>query len=508
MKYVPAIFILLLAFSPALSAHVGSPDVFVEGNAGPYKLFVTVRVPQVIPGVAEIEIRSESNDVREIRVAPMQLTGPGSQYPPAPEAAERSKNDPQFFRGSLWLMEFGSLQVRIDADGTHGKGQLAVPVPATAQSTLPMQRSLGTVLFILMVVLATALISIVAAAVREGDLEPGASLPARRKRQSRFAAVIAGVVAFALLSVGGLWWRSDAHQYAGNIYSPPEIDTLVGPSGALTLRAKPIRVASGNPRRPTESVDFSDLILDHEHLMHLFLIRSPGMDSFWHLHPARAALGGFAQNLPAMPPGHYQVFADVVLNTGFPVTLVGQLDLSSAIAGTPLSGDDSGIVATPITSDAPSSETIGKTECALADGGRMIWERDGQPLQAGVPLILRFRVADRAGNPASDLEPYMGMPAHAAIIRSDSSVFAHVHPTGSVPMASFELAQANLPGNLGIGGNGSMEMKMDMRQMTGNKVPPEISFPYGFPKPGLYRIFVQVKRSGRIQTAVFEALVK
>src|SRR4029077_6416141 len=178
--------------------------------------------------------------------------------------------------------------------------------------------------------------------------------------RARFAAVIAGVVAFALLSVGGLWWRSDAHQYASNIYSPPEIETLVGPGGALILRAKPIRVASGNPRRPSESVDFNDLILDHEHLMHLFLIRSPGMDSFWHLHPARTALGGFAQDLPAMPPGHYQVFADVVLNTGFPVTLVGQIDLPSAIAGAPLAGDDSGIVATPIVSDDAPSETIGK----------------------------------------------------------------------------------------------------------------------------------------------------
>ena len=40
----------------------------------------------------------------------------------------------------------------------------------------------------------------------------------------------------------------------------------------------------------------------------------------------------------------------------------------------------------------------------------------------------------------------MGMTAHAEIVRSDCSVFAHIHPTGSVPMASFELAQASLPG--------------------------------------------------------------
>ena len=49
---------------------------------------------------------------------------------------------------------------------------------------------------------------------------------------------------------------------------------------------------------------------------------------------------------------------------------------------------------------------------------------------------------------------------------------------------------------------------MDMKQMTAGKVAPEISIPYGFPKAGLYRIFVQVKRSGQIQTALFDAIVK
>src|ERR1700758_5422265 len=117
MKRFFQIFLILAVSALPVSAHVGSPDVFLEGNAGPYKLFVTVRVPQVIPGIAEIEIRSESNNVSEIRIAPMQLTGPGSQFAPAPELTERSKTDPQFFRGSLWLMEFGSLQVRIEADG-------------------------------------------------------------------------------------------------------------------------------------------------------------------------------------------------------------------------------------------------------------------------------------------------------------------------------------------------------------------------------------------------------
>src|SRR5690242_19151634 len=386
MKLFLTIFTVLAACASPAFAHVGSPDVFLEGKAGPYKLFVTVRVPQVIPGVAEIEIRSESNDVSEIRIAPMQLTGPGSQYAPAPEAAERSKDDPQFFRGSLWLMEFGSLQVRIEAGGAAGKGLLAVPIPAVAQRVLPMQRPLGLLLFALMIVLASAMVSIVAAAVREGNMAPGALVPIARKSRVRFAAVTAAFVVAAVLALGGLWWRADARQYASHIYNPPAIDAAVSPIGQMILRAGPMRVPSGNPRRPADVIDFNDLILDHEHLMHLFLIRSPGIDVFWHVHPQRAGSGSFIQNLPAMPAGHYLIFADVVLSSGFPVTMIGQLDLPSAIAGKPFTGDDSGIAANSIT-----YETNAAAEFSFPDGVRLVWDRDAQPLQAGVPLILHFR---------------------------------------------------------------------------------------------------------------------
>jgi hypothetical protein len=491
----PLTFVLVLVCAVSASAHVGSPDVFLQGDAGPYRLFVTVRVPQVIPGIAEIEIRSESNDVREIRVAPMQLTGPGSQYAPTPDVAQRSSADPQFFTASLWLMEFGSLQVRIVADGARGKGELAVPVPAVAQGTLPMQRSLGTLLFLLMFVLALALISIVAAAVREGNLEPGADPSPSNIRNSRVATAIAAFVVVALLFLGGTWWKADADRYAANIYRPPKIEVSIDEGGHLHLQQQATRMASGNPQRPRERIDFSDLVPDHGHLMHLFLIRMPDMDSFWHLHPERTADGGFGASLPAMPPGSYQLFADVVLRNGFPITMTGQIE-ASRMRGRPLVGDDSGIVTSTISSDATDT-----TEAQLPGGARMIWERDAKPFRNGTALILRFRVLDGQGEPATDMQPYMGMAAHAVVIRSDVSVFAHVHPAGSISMASFDLAQASLPDYPVRGAMGSMAMPTET-------VPPEVSFPYGFPKPGLYRIFVQIKRSGNVQTAVFVASVE
>ena len=65
----------------------------------------------------------------------------------------------------------------------------------------------------------------------------------------------------------------------------------------------------------------------------------------------------------------------------------------------------------------------------------MVWDRGGETVwHAKRPYLFRFRVEDGTGNPASDMELYMGMLGHAAFVRSDLSVFAHVHPSGSVPM--------------------------------------------------------------------------
>jgi len=498
------VLIFSLLFSLGAAAHVGNPDIYMEGYAGPYLLYVTIRMPQVIPGVAEIEIRSESPDVREIRVAPMQLTGPGSKLAPTPDIARRSAADPQFFTGSLWLMEFGSLQVHIEADGTRGPGELAVPVPAIAQRTLPMQRPLGLTLAALMLLLTLGLISIAAAAVREGALEPGATPKFENRRRARIATAIASVLVIALLFIGWKWWRAEAARYEANVYTPPEIGAVLDPSGRLALEQKPTRMALGSSRRPAQPVDFKLLIPDHGHLMHLFLVRLPAMDSFWHLHPERDANGEFAERLPPVPPGHYQIFADVVLKSGFPITLIGQLDVPG-FAGQPLTGDDCGIVATPLAQSA-----AGEIAFLLPGGGRMVWERPQTPLRANTALLFRFHVEDRDGKPARDLEPYMGMAAHAEIIRSDAAVFAHVHPAGSVSMAALDLAQARLPG-AATGAPGTAPMN-GMATMNGleaqpEHVDPEISFPYGFPKPGLYRLFVQIKRAGRVETGVFDANV-
>ena len=101
----------------------------------------------------------------------------------------------------------------------------------------------------------------------------------------------------------------------------------------------------------------------------------------------------------------------------------------------------------------------------------------------------------------------MGMAGHAEFVRSDLSVFAHVHPAGSVSMAALELAQAGLPGGADSA-QGPVSMPMAMPMPESGPLPPEVRFPYGFPQGGDYRIFVQIKRAGQVETGVFDAHVQ
>src|ERR1700687_5512323 len=265
---------LLLATALPLSAHVGSPDVFYEGNAGPYRLFVTVRVPQVIPSLAEIQIRSESGDVLAIRVVPMRLAGPGSNLPPTPDLAVQSKDDPQFFTASLWLMETGALQVRVLVDGAQGQGEVSVPVPSSAPRTLPMQKSLAGLLLAFMLLLVVGVVFIVGAIVREGNLEGGEVPSDVRKRRARRAMLGAAVLVAVLLFLGKAWWGVNAEDFQRRV------DFFKPPAAALNFvdgHRLEIRVARKDTR--TERADFrsqaylhlGDVIPDHGHLMHLFL---------------------------------------------------------------------------------------------------------------------------------------------------------------------------------------------------------------------------------------------
>jgi hypothetical protein len=487
------IAVALLLLAAHAEAHVGSPNVFYEGDAGLYHLFVTVNVPAVIPGVADVQIRADSDDVRQVTTAVTRLAGAGSQYAPVPDVAQRSSIDKHLFTSSLWLMEYGSMRVLINVAGARGAAQMSVPVPSAARRMLSMPPELGALLLMLAIGLAVGAISIVGAAARESRLAPGTVVTPELKRRGWRAMAIMGALVAAIFYLAFVWWNADAQRYATitKVFKPPKLALTLVDGNRLAIRPSPadkvwlkFKVMDG-------------IVPDHGHLMHLFLVRTPALDRIWHLHPDRQPDGSFVDALPSLEAGNYSVFADIVDQSGFPWTLVGSIDLPT-IKGTPLTGDDSGGEAPALTS---SSETVVDV---LADGTRVVWHREGAALRANVPMILRFEVQDQNGKPATDVEPYMGMAAHAEIVSSDLQVFAHIHPSGSVPMAALMMASAKSADTA----NSMAGMNMpDMNMSAGASISPELSMPYGFPSPGHYRIFLQFKRANKIETAYFDTTV-
>ena len=474
----------LLFLSVIAFAHVGSPDVYYQGDAGPYHLLVTVRPPAMVPGVAQVDVRSTTGSVSKINIVPVYLTGLEAGSPPSPDSMKPVSGDPQS-TGKVWLMASGSWEIRIDVEGTQGKAQLVVPVPSFARRTLPMQKALGALLFGLMLFLSLGMVSIAGAAAREGILGPGVPTSARQVRYGRIAMAIAVVVVLGSLALGNWWWNAEAAELVHKmLYQPPTLKASLEAGNRLVLQIEDndwhqLRKKSWSMR----------LIPDHGHVMHLFVLRVPAMDRFYHLHPVQSREDTFTAELPNMEAGHYQIFADIVRESGFPETMVRDIDLPE-IAGKQLTGDDSQTTASRLEDVTPLTQ---KT-ATLPDGARMFWEKADTPPMVGRLNFFSFRVVDDHGNPVSDLQPYMGMAGHAVFVRSDRQVFAHVHPVGSIPMAALDIAQKEA----GI---------QPSQHQHGTSLPSEVSFPYGFPQPGDYRIFVQIKRTGKVETGVFDTRV-
>ncbi len=480
----------------AARAHVGSKDVFETVNAGPYKLYVTIRMPTVIPGVATVEVRSSGANVSGIQITPLPITGEASKHPPTSDPMTRSTADPSFFTGNLWMMASGSWEVRFEIAGDAGEQTVSVPVPAVALSTLKMQRGLGITLGVLGLFLVVSMAGIVAAAVRDARLEPGAApSPARRRRA--LVATVGSLIFMSVLVWGGAkWWNVEAASYSLDVYRPLRVDPV------LSGNVLDLNVRAFHPDSERRARSNNDFLPDHGHLMHLYAIREPEMDAVFHLHPELASAGDFRISLPAMPAGDYTLYGDVVHATGFPETLVSKIVVPANMPGGALGPDDAAARPQPL-----SAGELGNS-FTLPDGYVMVWDRPST-LTANTAYTFRFRLLDANGKPAADVQPYMGMAGHAAFVKTDGTVFAHTHPEGSAAMAALMLANGDNNGSTTADPGMSMDMNMPMEMgQHAGPISNVVEFPYGFPSSGRYRIFVQMKHGTTIETGAFDASVQ
>ena len=181
--------------------------------------------------------------------------------------------------------------------------------------------------------------------------------------------------------------------------------------------------------------------------------------------------------------------------------MVGEVYCGSAGART---GDGT----QPIALDADDSWHAGssfprETASGLMGGGSMILLNAADRIENS-ETSLRFAILTPEGRPAT-LQPYMGMLGHAVVRRSDGGVFTHLHPSGTISMTAQELFARR-----GGGATTNAQSTAHLRSAgsaDANAIN-EVAFPYAFPRPGDYRVWVQVRTGGRVLTGVFDMRVQ
>jgi Cu+-exporting ATPase len=238
---------------------------------------------------------------------------------------------------------------------------------------------------------------------------------------------------------------------------------------ALTLPA----VTAGSPARLVyqltdagSGAPLTDVVESHERPMHLIIV-SQDLRHFQHVHPAPTGRAGeFAVDVTLPADGAYLLYNEFTRADGDDI-----IQRDTLVAGTPSAGE----------------ARLAADRTAKTIGGMRVSLSGGETIRAGRQARLTFRLDDaQSGHGISDLQPYLGAPAHVVILSEDGARFAHTH--GEAAGADDEH---------GVHGG------------PGSTFGPEIAFHHTFPSPGLYKVWGQFQtHDGQVITADFVVRVQ
>ncbi len=258
------------------------------------------------------------------------------------------------------------------------------------------------------------------------------------------------------------------------------------PAYKAEFATEPADVKAGEPVtlsftvKDTKGAAVRDLQVVHEKPMHLLVV-SNDLVEFNHLHPEPQADGSLKVTHTFPNGGAYKLYADFTPPNASQI--VDRLDIN--VAG-----------------DAPRERAalvVDKTTKNV-DGLRVTMRPDKQ-LRAGEELMLNFAVADaRTGKPATDLQSYLGALAHFVIISEDTTDFLHAHPMTKEEMSEAGGAHGGMDHDAKPHAHDAAEMREEAKEGAS---PSEVAAHTTFPRAGLYKVWAQFQRGGRVITVPY-----
>ena len=276
--------------------------------------------------------------------------------------------------------------------------------------------------------------------------------------------------------------RTDGTTDTGNV-KPVETTGGAPATFRAELKAEPSEIKAGEVGaliitiKDASGAATRDLSIVHEKPMHLLVI-SKDLNEFYHLHPEPQADGSYRVAHTFPNGGDYKLYVDYTPKDG--AQIVDQIPLT-------VRGNPRAVVA--LKEDRSNTKTV--------DGLRVTMKPD-KALRAGQELTLDFAVADeRTNKPLTDLQPYLGALAHFVIISEDGADFLHAHPMEkTVTTAQHGDGHDAMPHAHGD----------EARPGGANATKPsasEVSAHTTFPRAGLYKVWAQFQRGGRVSTVPF-----
>jgi Cu+-exporting ATPase len=245
----------------------------------------------------------------------------------------------------------------------------------------------------------------------------------------------------------------------------------------LQARVEPASPAPGEPTELAYRVSdaqsgeaISELPVDHERQMHLIAV-SRDLEQFQHVHPEPGASGDFAVTTEFPTEGTYALF-DEFVRDGRKVLDRREIEVGAGGGAASLSPD---------------------LEPKTVDGLTVSLEAP-EEIRAGEEIAFTYTLEKEDGTPAEDLEPYLGAPAHVAIVSEDTQEFAHTH------------GEADLSEEDGSGMHSETEAAEEGEHAghgKGRTFGPEIGLHYTFETPGLYKVWAQFNHHGSVITVPF-----